>query len=69
VRTKPTFAPAGALEAVFSAPYDYSNPHNWDVLPDGRFLMVKSSPAVGREIRFVFNWLDQGGIGVAPRAR
>ena len=56
VRTRPTFELAAPVEQLFSAAYDFSNGSNWDVLPDGRFVMVKSSPNVGREIRFVLNW-------------
>jgi serine/threonine-protein kinase len=51
----PEFRITGGPEVLFSGPYDFSNDNNWDLLPDGRFVMVKSDPNVRREIRLVVN--------------
>jgi serine/threonine-protein kinase len=59
-RTTPTFEFASAVD-LFTAPYDFSSVFNWDVLPDGRFVMVKSNPRIGREIRLVFNGIEPPG--------
>jgi hypothetical protein len=58
VRTQPRFEVLGAPEELFSGDYDFSNDANWDVLPDGRFVMIRGSPGVRREIRVRMNWLD-----------
>jgi serine/threonine-protein kinase len=55
VRTSPTFEITSAVEPLFTEMYDFTNDDNWDVLPNGRFLMVKGGPNQGREIRFVLN--------------
>jgi serine/threonine-protein kinase len=60
-RTTPNFEVAGAVQHLFTAAYDFSSSFNWDILPDARFVMVKSSARTGREIRFVFNWIDSPG--------
>jgi tricorn protease len=60
-QTTPTFQVVGALQHLFTAEYDFTGSFNWDVLPDGRFVMAKNSARIGREIRFVFNWIDSPG--------
>ena len=57
MRTKPRFEVSGSPELLFSGDYDFSNPRNWDVMPDGRFVMIRSSPGVRREIRILSGWL------------
>ena len=57
VRTKPRFEVSGSPEVLFSGDYDFSNPRNWDVMPDGRLVMIRSSPGVRREIRILSGWL------------
>ena len=57
VRTKPRFEVSGSPELLFSGDYDFSNPRNWDVMPDGKLLMIRSSPGVRREIRILSGWL------------
>ena len=57
VRTKPRFAVLGSPELLFSLDYDFSNLRNWDVMPDGRLVMIRSSPGVRREIRVLSGWL------------
>jgi eukaryotic-like serine/threonine-protein kinase len=56
VQTAPTFELLSAPQPLFSGPFDFSNDRNWDVLPDGRFVMVRSDPNVGREVRVVLSW-------------
>lgn len=58
VETSPGFAVTSAPTVLFNEPYDFSNDQNWDVLPDGRFVMVRSNPNIGHEVRLLFNWLD-----------
>ena len=59
VRTLPDFQVTGVPQLLFSEPYDFSNDNNWDLLPDGRFVMVKSNPNVRREIRLVVNFHEE----------
>ena len=59
VRTNPTFEVTGSPVALFTEPYDFSSDANWDVLPDDRFLMIRSSPNIGREVRIMTGWLDR----------
>ena len=59
VRTLPDFQVTGVPQLLFSGPYDFSNDNNWDLLPDGRFVMVKSNPNVRREIRLVVNFHEE----------
>jgi hypothetical protein len=58
VRTTPTFEVRGSPQRLFAEDYDFANGRNWDVLPDGRFVMIRGSPGVGREIRVISNWLN-----------
>ncbi len=44
---------------LFSGPYDFTQGVNWDVAPDGRFLMVKADRATTRQFRVVLNWFDE----------
>jgi serine/threonine-protein kinase len=57
VKTRPRFEVLGAPKMLFSGDYDFSNPRNWDVMPDGRLVMIRSSPGVRREIRILSGWL------------
>lgn len=58
VRSIPSFEVVGSPQLLFAEDYDFANDRNWDVLPDGRFVMIRSSPGVGREIRVISNWLN-----------
>ncbi|MDH3272336.1 MAG: protein kinase [Gemmatimonadota bacterium] len=61
VRPTATFDVTGTPVRLFAETYDFTNDQNWDVLPDGRFVMIRSNPNIGREIRFLANWLDEDG--------
>lgn len=58
VRTRPTFAVAGPPEVLFSGAFDFTQTNNWDVMPDGGFVMVRAS-TVAAQIRVVFNWFTE----------
>jgi len=32
---------------------------NWDVRPDGRFVMVKADPATTRQFQVVMSWFEE----------
>jgi Tol biopolymer transport system component len=59
VRTDPTFDITGPAEVLFDEPYDFINDHNWDVMPGDRFLMIRSGPNIGREVRIMTGWLER----------
>ncbi len=54
-----SFALRGTPQQLFSGPYDFSQDRNWSPSPDGTFIMVKGDPAMGRQLRVVFNWFDE----------
>lgn len=49
----------GSAVPLFGGPYDFTQEPNWDVSPDGRFVMVKADPATTREFKVVFNWFEE----------
>ncbi|MEP6764067.1 MAG: protein kinase [Gemmatimonadaceae bacterium] len=49
----------GAPQVLFSGAYDFSQDRNWTVTPDGRFIMIKADPMMGRQLRVAFNWFDE----------
>ena len=55
----------GSPELLFEGPYDSSFARNYDVGPDGRFLMVKSGAVSGSDevrppqINVVLNWFEE----------
>ena len=60
VEVKPAFT-AGKPELMFDGPYERADSsRNYDVAPDGRFVMVRSD-AVDAPQRFyvALNWLDE----------
>ena len=59
VSTTSSFAVIGRPETLFEAGYDFTQDRNWDVGPDGRFLMVRGDPASGTSLRVVFNWFEE----------
>ncbi len=59
VRTRPAFAVVRAPQVLFSGPYDFSLTRNWSPSPDRSFIMVKADPTMARQLRVVFNWLDE----------
>jgi serine/threonine protein kinase len=62
VVTQPAFS-AGTPRAVFETPFARGEPGlpNYDVAPDGRFLMIKpgDTEAAPRPIHIVINWFDE----------
>jgi Tol biopolymer transport system component len=60
------FRVAGAPETLFTGTYDFTQDNNWDVAPDGRFLMVRGDPTSGTHLHAVFNWFDEVRA-LAPR--
>ena len=53
------FEVLAAPDSLFSGPYLFDQQKNWDVLPDGRFLMIKGDPRRGRELEVVQNWFEE----------
>ncbi len=49
----PEFALVGPPETLFRGNYDFTSGDNWDVMPDGRFVMVRSHADFGREVRIL----------------
>ena len=61
VRTSPTFSASPPVE-LFHGPFrrDELGDQSYDVAPDGRFLMMRTSGSSGRvRIRVVKNWLAE----------
>jgi eukaryotic-like serine/threonine-protein kinase len=58
ITTAPTFT-AGRPTELFTGPYDFTQQINWDVGPDGRFVMVKADPATTRQFQVVLNWFEE----------
>jgi eukaryotic-like serine/threonine-protein kinase len=58
VTTGPEFA-VGRPTELFAKPYDFTQPENWDVTPDGRFVMVRADPSTSRQFRLVLNWFEE----------
>jgi Tol biopolymer transport system component len=59
VTTSPEFS-VGAPRALFEpARYDFSQANNWDLAPDGRFVMVKSDPSMRRQLELVQNFPEE----------
>ena len=59
VTTKPRFEVRGSPEVLFSGDFDFSNPRNWDVTPDGRLVAIRKSAALAGsqpDIRVISNW-------------
>ncbi len=56
VRTGAAFAVLGPPEVLFRGDYDFSQDPNWDVGPDGQFIMVRSDPATRGQLRVVVGW-------------
>ena len=58
VSTTPEFS-SGPPRVLFDASgYDFSQALNWDVGPDGRFVMVKSDPTMLRQFQIVQNFFE-----------
>ncbi len=58
VTTEPSLS-VGVPEPLFEDPYSYGvGPRNYDVGPDGRFLMIKEETAP-RQINIVRNWTEE----------
>jgi serine/threonine-protein kinase len=55
VRSSAGFSIDPPRELFDLAGYDFSQPNNWDVTPDGRFVMVKSDPSMLRRLELVQN--------------
>ena len=51
---------AGPANTLFETDaYDFSQTNNWDVGPDGRFVMIKSDPWMLRQIQVVQNFPEE----------
>ena len=59
VSTSPTFSSGPPRELFDARGYDFSQFINWDVGPDGRFVMVKSDPSRLRQLQIVQNWFEE----------
>jgi serine/threonine-protein kinase len=57
VRTRPPFS--AKPQRLFGGDYDFLQDDNWDVGPDGRFLVVRGDPNAGTQFLVVINWLDE----------
>ena len=60
VKLRPEFSSERA-QVLFRGPYvldSFGNP-NFDVAPDGRFLMVRGEPTEPAELKVVLNWFDE----------
>jgi WD40-like Beta Propeller Repeat len=65
LRTGRSIEVAGRPDSLFTGPYLFEQGDNWDVLPDGRFLVIQGDPSVGRQIEVVTNWFEElrAGLG------
>ena len=59
VSTSPTFSSGPPQELFDASGYDFSQFINWDVGPDGRFVMVKSDPSRLRQLQIVQNFFEE----------
>ena len=59
VRTTPEFSSSPPQELFDASGYDFSQTINWDVGPEGRFVMVKSDPSMLRRIILVQNFFEE----------
>ena len=60
VATQPAFS-AGRPEMLFQGDFEFSpRIRNYDVAPDGRFLMVRTPPeSAARTMVLVLNWFEE----------
>ncbi len=59
VETEPSFR-ATTPRVLFEGPYSrVSNGTNYDVSPDGRFVMVKPNQTASTKINVVLNWFEE----------
>jgi hypothetical protein len=49
----------GQGQRLFGGPYDFQQDDNWDVGPDGRFLMIMSDPYAATQFLIVLNWFEE----------
>ena len=59
IRTSPAFQLLGTPRLLFTGGYDFSQEDNWDVGPDGRFIMVRADPATRGQFLAVLNWFEE----------
>ena len=59
IRTSPTFQLLGTPRVLFTGGYDFSQEDNWDVGPDGQFLMIRADPATRGQFLAVLNWFEE----------
>jgi len=50
---------AGQPHELFAGPYDFTQTNNWDVTPDGRFVMIKGDPRTYGQLHLVTNWFEE----------
>lgn len=53
---RPSF---GQPRRLFGGPYDFQQDDNWDVVPDGRFLMIMADPNAATQFLLVLNWFEE----------
>jgi hypothetical protein len=49
----------GPTDSLFTGPFLFNQGGNWDVTPDGRFVMIRGDPGSGSRIEVVFNWPEE----------
>ncbi len=59
VATKEGFQVVGEPRELLAGTWDFSQQDNWDVAPDGRFIMVRGDPASSGRLLVVVNWFDE----------
>lgn len=59
VRTAGRFETLGPAVELFAGPFDFTQVTNWDVMPDGRFLMIRSNTPTTTRLQVVLNWFDE----------
>ncbi len=67
VRTRPAFELLSTPQMLFEGGYDFSQEDNWDVGPDGKFMMIRADPATRGQFLAVFNWFDELKQASGPR--
>jgi Tol biopolymer transport system component/tRNA A-37 threonylcarbamoyl transferase component Bud32 len=59
LRRSTRLEPAARPRELFSAPFDFSQAHNWDVDASGRFVFVRSDPATVGRLMVVTGWFGE----------
>jgi hypothetical protein len=59
VTTEQASLALGPTDSLFTGPFLFNQGGNWDVTPDGRFVMIRGDPGSGSRIEVVFNWPEE----------